>query len=160
MEFEVVPINKEENINIILGQSHFIKTVEDIYTALKVHLPGSNFSVSFCEASGDRKIRYEGNDNELIKFTNEIARSIGAGHSFVIAIKNGYPISVLTELKMLPEVCRIYAAGGNPMKVIVAEEGDQRAVLGVFDGFTPLGIETGDEIAKRREFLVKIGYKL
>ncbi|MDT7864980.1 MAG: adenosine-specific kinase [Thermoproteota archaeon] len=154
-----VDIKPIEGINIILGQSHFIKTVEDIYEAIVNISPFIKFGIAFCESSGPRLIRKDGNDEELINLAVEYAKKIGAGHIFVVCIKQGYPINILNAIKMVPEVVNIYCATANPVKVILYEEGEQRGVLGVCDGFTPLGIEDEDKTKERIQFLRKIGYK-
>ena len=151
---------KSKDMNIIIGQSHFIKTVEDIYEALITSFDGIKFGIAFNEASGDRLIRNDGNDDELIKQSVEIAEKIGAGHSFIILIKNAYPINVLDRLKHVMEVVNIYVATANPIKVIVYDDGDGgRAIIGAIDGKKPLGIENESDKKKRHDFLRKIGYK-
>ncbi len=156
---EVVDIPIPEGCNVIVGQAHFIKTLEDIYEALVSSVPGIRFGLAFCEASGKRLIRYEGNDEELVKVAVETAKKVAAGHFFVIYLRNAWPINVLNALKHVPEVVRIFAATANPLQVIVAETGQGRGVLGVVDGFTPLGVETEADIRERRRFLREIGYK-
>ena len=156
---EVVQLELPEGSNLIVGISHFIKTVEDLYEALVTHVPGIKFGLAFCEASGDRLIRFEGNDEELIKTAVENAKKIGAGHSFVILIKNAWPINVVNAIKHVQEVLTILSATANPVQVIVAETDQGRAVLGVVDGFKPLGIEDEEKRKERMEFLRRIGYK-
>lgn len=162
MEIKEVEIKKPEDMNFILGQTHFIKSVEDLYEAM-VNVPGAKFGIAFCEASGPCLVRAEGNDEELKKLAVENAMAIGAGHSFIIFMKNCYPINVLNAIKNVPEVCRIYCATANPTKVLIYESnlGSEkgRAILGVIDGYMPKGIESEDDIKKRREFLRAIGYK-
>jgi adenosine/AMP kinase len=138
---EVVQIAIPHGVNVIIGQSHFIKTVEDLYEALITSVPGIKFGIAFCEASGKRLIRHEGNDEELRRLAIEAARAIGAGHVFVIYIRDAWPINVLNAIKNVHEVVRIYAATANPLQVIVGKTDQGRAVLGVVDGFTPIGVE-------------------
>jgi len=159
IRIQVVDIPIPEGANVIIGQSHFIKSVEDIYECLVNSVPNIKFGLAFVEASGKRLIRYEGNDEELIKAAIEAAKKIGAGHTFVIYLKNAWPINVLNALKHVPEVVRIFAATANPLQVIVAETNQGRAVLGVVDGFTPLGVEGDEDKRERHDFLRKIGYK-
>jgi len=159
LKFEVITIPVPHGTNIIIGQSHFIKTVEDLYEALVTSVPGVKFGIGFCEASGDRLVRHDGNDEELRKLAAESALKIGAGHVFVIYIKGAWPINVLNTLKQVQEVCTIYAATANPVQVIVAETDQGRALVGVVDGYKPVGIEDERKIKERREFLRRIGYK-
>lgn len=154
-----IPIKIPEGANVIIGRSHFIKTVEDIYESLVTSVPGIKFGLAFNEASGKRLVRYEGNDEELVKAAIEAALSIGAGHTFVLFIRGAYPINILNQLKMVQEVVSLYVATGNPVQVIVAETDQGRAVIGVVDGYTPLGVEGEEDKKERREFLRKIGYK-
>lgn len=156
---EVVQIPIPHGVNVIIGQSHFIKTVEDLYEALITSVPGIKFGIAFCEASGKRLIRYDGNDEELKKLAIEAARSIGAGHVFVIYIRDAWPINVLNAIKNVQEVTRVYVATANPLQVIVGKTDQGRAVLGVVDGFSPLGVESEEDIKERKEFLRRIGYK-
>jgi len=158
-KIEIVQIEIPKDTNVIIGQAHFIKTVEDIYEALMNSLPNIKFGIAFCEASGKRLIRYDGNDDELTKLAIEQAKKIGAGHTFIIYIKNAYPINVLKYIKEVPEVIRIFAATANPLQVIVAETEQGRGILGVIDGNSPLGIEDEENKKERYEFLRKIGYK-
>ncbi len=158
-KIEEITIEQKES-NIIIGQSHFIKTVEDVYEALITSFPGIKFGIAFNEASGDRLIRKDGNDEELIKKSVEFAEKIGAGHSFVVLLKNAYPINVLNRLKQVMEVVNIYAATANPLKVIVYDDGAEgRAIIGVIDGKKPLGVENDEDKKKRHDFLRDIGYK-
>jgi uncharacterized protein len=157
---KVVKIKKPEEINIILGQSHFIKTVEDLYEVLVNNVPGIKFGLAFCEASGACKVRVEGNDAELNNLASLNALEIGAGHSFLVVLKNAFPINVLNAIKNIPEVCAIYCATANPVEVIIAETETGRGILGVIDGAKPKGIESDTDITWRKEFLRKIGYKL
>jgi adenosine/AMP kinase len=154
-----IPIKIPEGANVIIGRSHFIKTVEDIYESLVTSVPGIKFGLAFNEASGKRLVRYEGNDEELVKAAIEAALSIGAGHTFVLFIRGAYPINILNQLKMVQEVVSLYVATGNPVQVIVAETDQGRAVIGVVDGYSPLGVEGEEDKKERREFLRKIGYK-
>ncbi len=159
IKIEVIQVPIPEGANVIIGQSHFIKTVEDLYEALVTSVPGIKFGLAFNEASGKRLVRYEGNDEELVKLAIDVARKIGAGHVFVIYIRNAWPINVLNALKHVQEVVRIFAATANPLQVIVAETDQGRAVIGVVDGYTPLGVESEEDRRERHEFLRKIGYK-
>jgi adenosine/AMP kinase len=159
MEILTVPLSFPEGANIIFGQSHFIKTVEDLYEVMAQSAPGARFGVAFCEASGPRLVRKDGNDDELTRAATEIARSVGAGHSFVIVMRDVFPLNVLNEVKSCPEVCRVYCATANPVQVLVAETPSGRGVLGVIDGSSPAGVEGPQDAAARREFLRKIGYK-
>lgn len=160
MELQTVKIEKPEEINFILGQSHFIKTVEDIHEAMVNSVPGIKFGVAFCEASGACLVRYSGTDEVMIKLAQENASRIGAGHSFILFLAEGYyPINVLNAVKSLPEVCHIYCATANPVEVVLADNGTGRAILGVFDGEKPKGIEGGEDINWRKQLLRKIGYK-
>ncbi len=158
-KIDEIKIEQKES-NIIIGQSHFIKTVEDVYEALITSFPGIKFGLAFNEASGDRLIRSDGNDEELIKKSIEFAEKIGAGHSFVVLLKNAYPINVLNRLKQVMEIVNIYAATANPLKVIVYDDGmEGRGIIGVIDGKKPLGIEKDEDKKKRHDFLRDIGYK-
>ncbi len=159
MEIKVIKVKKEPEHNVIIGQSHFIKTVEDIHEALVTTVPGIKFGLAFCEASGPRLVRHSGTDENLETLAIENAKNIGAGHLFVIILENAYPINVLRKIKDVDEVVRIFAASANPMEVIVAETELGRAVLGVVDGQMPIGVESNEDIEKRKEFLRKIGYK-
>ncbi len=156
---EVVDIPVPEGTNIIVGATHFIKSVEDIYEALITSSTCIKFGLAFLEASGKRLIRYDGNDDELVKLAIEAAKRIGAGHTFVIYLRNAWPINVLNRLKQVQEVITFYAATANPLQIIVAETDQGRGVLGVVDGFTPLGVESEEDRKERYEFLRKIGYK-
>ena len=160
IELHVVPIEKPEDLNLILGQSHFIKTVEDLHEALAGAVPGLRFGVAFCESSGPRLVRRSGNDQELIDLAVRNALSIGAGHSFIVFLREGFPVNVLGQVKRVPEVCRIYCATANPVQVIVAETAVGRGILGVVDGGAPLGVESEADVAARKRLLREIGYKL
>ena len=159
MELKTVRLIVPENGNIIVGQSHFIKTVEDIYEAILNTVPQMKFGVAFNEASGPCLIRVDGNDTELEGIATENAQAIAAGHIFVIAMRDGYPINVLGRIREVPEVCNIYCATANPVEVIVAESGQGRGILGVIDGSPPNGIESANDREIRQGFLRKIGYK-
>jgi adenosine/AMP kinase len=159
MEIKVVKIDKPENINIILGQSHFIKTVEDIHEALVTSIPGIHFGLAFCESSGPCLVRWSGTDEHLAKMARETAMNLGAGHSFIIFLEDAFPVNVLNNVKMVPEVCRIYCATANPVEVLLAETELGRGILGVVDGLKSKGIENENDIEERKTFLRKIGYK-
>ncbi len=158
-EILVVDVKLPEKSNVIIGQSHFIKTVEDLAEALVSSAPTIKFGLAFNEASGDRLIRYDGNDKELVKAAIETAEKIGAGHVFVIFIREAWPINVLNEIKRVSEVVNIFCATANPVQVIVVETDQGRGVIGVVDGFTPVGVEDDENKKKRIKFLRKIGYK-
>jgi adenosine/AMP kinase len=161
MQLINVKVEKPADINFILGQTHFIKSVEDIHEALVGAVPGIKFGLAFCEASGQCLIRGSGTDPDMIDLARKNAAAIGAGHSFIIFLGNGfYPMNVLNTLKMVPEVCRIFCATANPTEVVLAETDQGRGILGVVDGFKPKGVEDEGEIQWRRNFLRKIGYKL
>ena len=161
MEITVTQIEKPENTNFILGQSHFIKTVEDIHEALVTAVPGIKFGLAFCEASGMCLIRWSGTDEEMINLAKDNALALSAGHSFIIFLGEGYfPINVLNAVQQVPEVCRVFCATANPTEVIVAETDQGRGILGVIDGFKSAGIEESEDIAWRKGFLRQIGYKL
>ena len=160
MDIKNIKIQKPEPINFILGQSHFIKTVEDIHETLVSSVPGIKFGLAFCEASGDRLIRWSGTDEEMIALAKQNAMDIGAGHAFLLFLAEGFfPINVLNQIKAVPEVCRIFCATANPTNVVVIDVGEGRAILGVADGDRPQGIEGDEDIAWRKDFLRKIGYK-
>lgn len=161
MELLIVKIEKPESINFILGQSHFIKTVEDVHEALVNAVPGIKFGVAFCEASGKCLIRWSGTDEATIDLARKNALAIGAGHSFLIFLADGYyPINVLNVVKNVTEVCHIFCATANPTEVLIAETGQGRGILGVVDGSSPKGFELEEDIAWRKGFLRKIGYKI
>jgi len=159
MELVTVKVRKPEDVNLILGQSHFIKTVEDLYEALVTAVPGIKFGLAFCEASGDCLIRTEGTDEEMRKLATENALAIGAGHSFLVFLKNAYPIHVLKAVERVQEVCNIFCATANPVEVVIAESKQGRGILGVIDGEKPKGIEDASGTAWRKDLLRKIGYK-
>ena len=161
MELKIVSIQKPDDVNLILGQSHFIKTVEDLHEALVQAVPGARFGVAFCESSGARLVRWTGTDDAMIDLARQNALAVGAGHSFFIFLAPGlYPINVLNAIKAVPEVCRIFCATANPVQVIVAETEQGRGILGVVDGQTPLGVEDDAGKEWRHTFLRRIGYKL
>ncbi len=149
-----------EDCNIILGMSHFIKTVEDLHEVMVSNIPGAKFGLAFCEASQERLIRHSGTDYELTALAVKNAEKIAAGHSFIIVMRDAFPINVLNAVKSCPEVCRVFCATANPVEVIVAETELGRGILGVVDGLTPLGVENNENIKARKEFLRMIGYKL
>jgi adenosine/AMP kinase len=159
MELKLVPLEIPENGNLILGQSHFIKTVEDIYEAIVNTVPQMKFAVAFNEASGPCLTRVDGNDDALKALAAKNASAIAAGHTFVVVMREGYPINILASIKNVPEVCSIFCATSNPVEAVIAESDQGRGVLGVIDGFPPKGIETPDDAEKRRAFLRMIGYK-
>lgn len=160
MEIKLIDIESPEGSNVIIGQTHFIKTVEDVHEALVTSLPMIKFGLAFCEASGPRLIRHTGTDKDLETLAVKNAEKIGAGHSFVLILGNAFPINIMKSLKAVDEILYLYAATANPLKVIVAEEGDQRGIMGVLDGEKPLGVEAEKEISERKDLLRKIGYKL
>jgi len=160
VEIKTINIKKPEDINLILGQSHFIKTVEDLYEVLISSGVAIKFGLAFCESSGACRVRSEGNDPELKKLAEDNALEIGAGHSFIIFLRNSFPINVLNAIKNTSEVCQVFCASANPVEVIVAQSDSGRGILGVIDGFSPKGIETADDVSWRKDFLRKIGYKL
>ena len=160
MELKVVPIENPEGLNLILGQTHFIKTVEDLHETLVTAIPGIRFGLASCEASGPALIRHSGTDERLTKLAIQNAKAIGAGHTFFIFLEGSFPINVLNAVKAVPEVCHIICATANPVQVIVGQTKQGRGILGVIDGVSPKGMETQADIAARKEFLRTIGYKL
>jgi len=160
MDTRVVDVKVPEGCNAILGQSHFIKTVEDLYEAMVNAVPTAKFGLAFCESSGPCLIRSEGNDDGLRRMAANTALELSAGHSFIIFMRDAYPINVLDKVKSVPEVCNIYLATANPFQVILAETQQGRGILGVVDGFASKGIETEKDVTERKEFLRKIGYKI
>jgi uncharacterized protein len=160
MDLFAVRIDKPADMNFILGHSHFIKTVEDIYEAIVQTNPSMKFGVAFCEASGPCLVRHVGNQDNLITLAQRNMREVGAGHSFIIFMEGGFPVNILNTIKNVPEVCRIYCATANPTEVIVAETQQGRSILGVVDGSPPNGIEREEDIKTRKQFLRTIGYKL
>ncbi len=159
MEIKTVSITKPEDVNLILGQAHFIKTVEDLYETIVSAAAGMKFGLAFCEASGACKVRLEGNDEELKQLAGRNALNLSAGHCFIIMMREGFPINILNQIKNVCEVCSVFAATANPVEVIVADNGQGCGILGVMDGLKPKGIEDDGDIAWRKEFLRKIGYK-
>lgn len=160
MELKVMPITPPEGGNLILGQAHFIKTVDDVHEALVGAVPGIQFGVAFCEASGPALVRWSGTDDALAETARTTMRELGTGHAFLVLLRNAFPINVLPALRTVPEICGIYCATGNPIEVIVAETEQGRGVMGVIDGSHTKGIETGRDIAERRDLLRRFGYKL
>lgn len=160
MELKPVKVSIPDGANVILGQTHFIKTVEDLYEIIRTAAPEARFGVALCEASGPCLVRVEGNDDEMRKSAADNAIAIGAGHLFIVVLKNAFPISVLNQIKNCPEVCSIFAATANPLEVIVAATGQGKGVVGVVDGISPLMAEGGKDRDERKAFLRKIGYKL
>ena len=160
MQLSVVRIEKPEDVNLILGQAHFIKTVEDLHEALAGTSMHLRFGVAFCESSGPRLVRRSGNDPELVDLAVRAAKVVGAGHSFVVMLRNGFPVNVLNQVKAVPEVCRVFCATANPVQVIVAATEQGRGILGVVDGGAPLGVEGEADVRDRVGLLRKFGYKL
>jgi len=160
MELTTVKIENPDGLNLILGQTHFIKSVEDLHEALVTTVPGIKFGLAFNEASGPCLVRKTGTDEKLIDLAVKNAQAIGAGHMFIVFLDGAFPINVLNRIKDVPEVCRIYCATANPVEVIVAQTDQGRGILGVIDGNSPKGVETDADIQTRKEFLRKIGYKL
>jgi uncharacterized protein len=154
-----VRFDKPDDLNVVVGQSHFIKTVEDLHEAC-VHVPGLRFGIAFNEASGPCLVRRSGNDDELVDVAVRGAQAIGAGHVFVVAMREGFPINVLNAIKAVPEVCRIFCATANPLEVVVLVTEQGRGVLGVVDGESPKGVETDEDVAERKAMLRRFGYKL
>lgn len=159
MQIKAVKIEKPEEMNFILGQSHFIKTIEDIHEAIVTTAPHLKFGLAFCESSGPALVRFSGNDEKLIELAKKNALNLAAGHSFIIFMEKGYPINILNAIKMVPEVCGIFCATANQVEVIIAETETGRGILGIVDGVKTKGIEGDEDIKHRREFLRKIGYK-
>lgn len=160
MNTKIVDVKVPDGCNVILGQSHFIKTVEDLYEALVNAVPTVKFGLAFCESSGPCLVRVDGNDSELKELASKSAFALSAGHSFIIFMRNAYPLNVLDKVKAVPEVCNIFLATANPFQVILAETEQGRGILGVVDGYASKGIETERDVHERKEFLRKIGYKL
>ena len=160
MDLKTVKIEKPADLNFILGQSHFIKTVEDLYEAIVQTVPGMKFGIGFCESSGPALVRYAGNDARLIELAQKNALALSCGHCFIIFMESGFPINILNTIKNVPEVCQVFCATANPVEVVVAETEQGRGILGVVDGVKIKGIETEADIKVRKEFLRKIGYKL
>jgi hypothetical protein len=160
MELQAVPIQKPDDLNVIVGHTHFIKTVEDVHEALVGVSPHLRFGLAFCEASGPRLVRRSGNDEALVELAVRNAVALGAGHCFVVLLREGFPVNVLNQLKMVPEVCTIHCATANPVEVLVTETDLGRGIVGVVDGQVPAGVETDDDVADRKRLLRDIGYKL
>lgn len=160
MDIKTVKIDKPEDTNFILGQSHFIKTVEDIHEAVVGTAPQMKFGLAFCESSGPALVRYSGNAAHLIDLAKKNALALAAGHSFILFLENGYPVNILNAIKNVPEVCRIFCATANPVEVVIAETEGGRGILGVIDGLKTKGVETEADIQWRKDLLRKIGYKL
>ena len=160
MDLTSVPIDKPADINFILGQSHFIKTVEDLHEAIVQTVPQMKFGIAFCEASGVALVRASGNDEQLVELAKKNALALSCGHCFIVFMMGGFPINILNAIKAVPEVCGIYCATANPAEVIVAETGMGRAILGVVDGVRSKGVETDADVEARKQLLRKIGYKL
>jgi hypothetical protein len=160
MELKTVAIEKPDDMNFILGQSHFIKTVEDLHEAIVQTVPSMKFGIAFCESSGPALVRSTGNDAKLIEIAQRNALALSCGHSFIIFMEGGFPINILNTIKNVPEVCQIFCATANPVEVIVAESAQGRGILGVIDGVKTKGLETDADIQWRKDFLRKIGYKL
>ena len=159
MELKTIPIENPEQLNFILGHSHFIKTVEDLYEAIVNTVPGAKFGLAFCEASDVCLVRYTGTDEELIDLARKNALNLGAGHSFIIFLRDMFPVNILNTIKNVPEVCRIFCATANQVEVIIAQTQQGRGILGVIDGFASKGIETSEDVDKRKGLLRTIGYK-
>ncbi len=159
MDFKIIKIEKPEEMNMILGHSHFIKTVEDIYEAMVNAVPGAKFGLAFCEASGPCLVRCTGTDEDLVELAKKNAFNLAAGHSFILFMKDMFPVNVLNPIKNVPEVCRIFCATANPVEVLIVETELGRGIVGVVDGFLSKGIETETDIQHRKEFLRTIGYK-
>ena len=160
VSFEVVSLEKPEDVNVIVGQAHFIKTVEDLHEALAGVSASLRFGVAFCEASGARLVRRSGNDGELTSLAVRNAEAIAAGHSFVIMLRDGFPVNVMNQVKAVPEVCTVFCATANPVAILVAAAGDGRGIAGVIDGLPPAGVETDTDVAARHRLLREFGYKL
>ena len=160
LQLITVAIEKPEELNLILGQAHFIKTVDDLYETLAGSSPHLRFGIAFCESSGPRLVRRAGNDGELVELAVRNALALGAGHSFIVFLREGYPVNVLNQVKQVPEVCRVYCATANPVEVVLAETPHGRAILGVIDGASPVSVETEADVVTRRDLLRSIGYKL
>jgi len=156
---ETVAIEKPADANIVIGQTHFIKSAEDLYEAMVNSVPSAKFGVAFCEASGPRLVRVEGNDDELKRCATENALRVGAGHTFFVVMRNAFPVNVLQRIREAPEVCNVFCATANEVAVVVAESSKGRGIIGVIDGQPPLGVETDNDAKERKEFLRKIGYK-
>ena len=159
MDIKAIPVDKPEDMNFILGQAHFIKTVEDLHEAIVTTAPHMKFGIAFCESSGLALVRHTGNDEALVAIAVKNALAVGAGHSFFICLTGGFPVNILNAVKAVPEVCGIYCATANPVEVVIAETEIGRGILGVIDGFKSKGIEGPEEIAARKQLLRRFGYK-
>lgn len=159
MDLHVVPVDKPDDMNVIVGQSHFIKSVEDIHEALAGVSPGLRFGIAFCEASGPCLVRRSGNDDALVELATANAVAVAAGHAFFVFLRDGFPINVLNQLKQVPEVCGIFCATANPVEIVVAETDLGRGIVGVIDGRVPAGVESESDVADRKALLRAIGYK-
>ncbi|OHE82889.1 MAG: hypothetical protein A2107_15275 [Verrucomicrobia bacterium GWF2_62_7] len=160
MELKTVPIEKPADLDFILGQAHFIKTIEDLHEAIVQTAPQMKFGVGFCESSGPALVRWTGNDDEMVDLARKNALALGCGHCFIIFLKNGFPINILNTVKAVPEVCQVFCATANPVEVIVAETATGRGILGIVDGVKSRGVETEVDIAARKQLLRRFGYKL
>jgi adenosine/AMP kinase len=160
MDLDCVPIDNPDGLDLVLGQSHFIKTVEDLHETLAASSPHLRFGLAFCEASGARLVRASGNDDALRDLAVRNARAIAAGHSFIVFLRDGFPVNVLNAVKLVPEVCHVFCATSNPVEAIVAVTGQGRGILGVVDGATPVGVETAEDVADRKTLLRRFGYQL
>ena len=160
MSWDVVSVDKPDDVNVVVGQSHFIKTVEDLHEALVGVSPHLRFGLAFCEASGPRLVRRSGNDDELVDLASRNALAIAGGHCFVVMLRNGFPVNVLNPIKSVPEVCTVFCATANPVDVLVAVTPRGRGIVGVIDGEPPLGVETDEDVGERHSLLRAIGYKL
>jgi len=160
MELKTVPIDKPADLNFILGQSHFIKTVEDLHEAIVQTVPQMKFGIAFCESSGPALVRWSGNDDALVELAKKNALALSCGHCFIVFMSGGFPVNILNTIKAVPEVCGIYCATANPAEVVVAETESGRGILGVIDGMKSKGVETAPDITARKDLLRKFGYKL
>lgn len=160
LQLKIVALEKPDDVNLILGQAHFIKTVEDLHEAMAGGVPGVKFAVAFCEASGPALVRWSGNDDALLDLAKRNALALSAGHAFIILMRGAFPINVLNEIKRVPEVCGVFCATANPVQVIVAETDQGRGVLGVIDGVKTKAVETDRDVAERKDLLRRFGYKL
>ncbi len=160
LELKIVALDKPEDVNLILGQSHFIKTVEDLHEAMVGSVPGVKFAVAFCESSGPALVRWSGNDDALLDLARANALALSAGHVFIILMRGAFPINVLSAVKGVQEVCTVFCATANPVQVVIGETEQGRGVLGVIDGVTSRGVETAEQVAERKEMLRRFGYKL
>jgi adenosine/AMP kinase len=160
VELTAVPIDTPDDVNVIVGQAHFIKTVEDLHEVLAGSSPHLRFGIAFCEASGPCLVRHSGNDGDLVDVATRIALAVAAGHVFVVVLRDGFPLNVLNQVRQVPEVCTVFCASANPVEVLVAETSAGRGVVGVVDGRPPAGVETQADVAERRALLRRIGYKL